>query len=214
MLGIVTGLAAEGRIAAPLGIVAIGGGTGAGAQAAVERLAASGVTGLLSFGLAGGLDPALRPGQLLAPATVLEGAAAFEADPALVAGLGVSIDRPLLAFDTVVSGAGYKAILFRRSGACAVDLESGAVARAARRHRIPFAVLRAVCDPAERTLTPAAVAGLDAQGGIALARVLRALLRQPGELAPLLELARDAARARAALVGRVREIGARGGLML
>ena len=53
------GLAAEARIAARLGLpVAIGGGTATGAAQAAERLAPD-VSALLSFGLAGGLDPDL-----------------------------------------------------------------------------------------------------------------------------------------------------------
>ena len=214
MLGIVTGLTAEARIAGCLGRTEIGGGTFAGALAAAERLAAIGVSGLLSFGLAGGLDPALRPGDLVTPAIVLEDGASHQTDPALLAALGVGITRKLLGFDVIVSGAGYKAGLFQSTGACAVDLESGAVARVAARHRLPFAVLRAVCDPADRTLTPAALAGLNARGGVAIGAVLLALLRQPGELPALLELARDAARARKSLVGRVDQIRLGGGLML
>ena len=62
MFGIVVGLAAEARLAAGLGDkVAIGGGGAAGALAAATRLAASGVSGLVSFGLAAASRPAWRP---------------------------------------------------------------------------------------------------------------------------------------------------------
>ncbi len=214
MLGIVTGLAAEARIVGSLGRVEAGGGTAAGAFAAAERLVAAGVSGLLSFGLAGGLDPVLHPGDVLTPQAVLEDGRAFEADPMLLARLGAGDPSPLLATDAIVSGAGYKTMLFRTTGASAVDLESGAVARIAARHRLPFAVLRAVCDPADRTLTPAALVGLTARGGMAVGAVMLGLLRQPGELPALLALARDAGRARNSLVGRVGEIRLRGGLVL
>ena len=70
--GIVVGLAAEARVARPLGWpIAIGGGTVAGAEAAAERLVREGVTALVSFGIAGGLDPALRPGTIVVPQEVL-----------------------------------------------------------------------------------------------------------------------------------------------
>lgn len=72
LIGIVVGLAAEARLAAGLGcVVEIGGGTPAGAEAAVARLIARGVTGVVSFGLAGGLDPTLRPGMLVVPEAVV-----------------------------------------------------------------------------------------------------------------------------------------------
>ena len=64
--GIVVGLQAEARIARRLGWpVAVGGGTASGAADAVQRLIASGATAVVSIGLAGGLDPALRPGAIL-----------------------------------------------------------------------------------------------------------------------------------------------------
>ncbi|MBV8703468.1 MAG: hypothetical protein JO118_07120, partial [Acetobacteraceae bacterium] len=71
-IGIVTGLAAEARIVRRLGWpVAVGGGTPAGAYAAAGGLAGQGATALVSFGLAGGLHPALNAGALLIPEAIL-----------------------------------------------------------------------------------------------------------------------------------------------
>jgi adenosylhomocysteine nucleosidase len=112
----------------------------------------------------------------------------------------------LLSADCVVAEAAAKAALFAGTGACAVDLESGAVARVAARHGLPFAVLRAVCDPAGRTLPPAALVALDAGGAIVPLRVALALLRRPNQLPALLALAHDAAAARRALHARVQAI--------
>ena len=64
---------------------------------------------------------------------------------------------------------------------------------------IPFAVLRAIADPAERALPPAALIGLNAAGRPALGRVLLSLASQPGQLPALLQVARDTRRALAAL---------------
>ncbi|HEY0205470.1 MAG TPA: nucleoside phosphorylase, partial [Acetobacteraceae bacterium] len=100
-----------------------------------------------------------------------------------------------------------KAALHARTGAVAVDLESAAVARIAARHGVPFAVLRAVCDPAGRGLPRAALAALDSQGHIGPWRVAAAILARPGDIPGLIALGGDAARARLALVTRVRAIG-------
>ncbi len=168
-----------------------------GALDAAERLARIGVSGLLSFGLAGGLDPALAPGDLPVPRTVLEGDAVFETDPALRARLGPGAEAPLLGAQGVISGAGYKAILFQATGACAVDLESGAVARVAARHGLPFAVLRAVCDPAERTLPPAALVGARRAGRHgARAGAAPRCCASRANFRRCCDLARDAGRAR------------------
>jgi hypothetical protein len=57
-------------------------------------------------------------------------------------------------------------------------MESAVIARSG----IPFAVLRAVADTADETLPPAAAEGLDEAGNPAPWRVMRALLRRPGDL--------------------------------
>jgi adenosylhomocysteine nucleosidase len=163
----------------------------------VER----GATALVSFGLAGGLDPALRPGAVIVARDVLSNGARFATDVALGAAFGGITGQTVLAGTAVVADAVAKRALFTATGAHAVDLESGAVIAVARAHGLPFAVVRAVCDPAERDLPPAALVALGPDGGIGLLAVLRSVVRRPGQIAGLLAVARDAARARRGLVG-------------
>ena len=54
--------------------------------------------------------------------------------------------------DHAVATAEGKADLYRRSGAFLVDMESHIAARLAHARDVPFAALRVVADPAERTL--------------------------------------------------------------
>jgi adenosylhomocysteine nucleosidase len=185
--------------------VEIGGGTPEGAALAASRLLNQGVTGLVSFGLAGGLDPALRPGDLLCPARVGD----LETDPDLAALFGGLTGGSLWAGDKVIATVAGKQALFRDTGAAAVDLESGAVASAAKARGLPFIAVRAICDPADRALPPAALVALGASGGIGLLRVLGSVARQPGQVPALLRLAGDAAAARRALVTAVREARSR-----
>jgi adenosylhomocysteine nucleosidase len=173
-----------------------------------------GALALVSFGLAGGLDSALAPGSLLVPGCVVERDTRYAANPALRAWLGPGSDAPLAACAEPVATVVAKARLRAATAAAAVDLESGAVARVAERHNLPFAVLRAVCDPAWRALPEAALVALNRHGEVGFGPVLAWLARRPGQLPSLLALARDAARARAALVRRVGEIRARGGFFV
>jgi adenosylhomocysteine nucleosidase len=206
-VGVVVGLAAEARIARRLGwLVAVGGGTAAGAKTAARSLADAGVDALVSFGLAGGLDPALRPGALIVPSAVIAGALHHPTDPGLSRALGGATPHAVLDAGTVVSSVAAKLSLRDRTSAAAVDLESGAVACVAIARGVPFAVLRAICDPAERVLPPAALAALDAHGAIGAWRVIASLVTRPGQLPALLVLAGDAAAARRSLVARVRQI--------
>lgn len=201
------GLEAEARIARRLGVpVAVGGGGPEGAARAAEQLAAEGAPALVSFGLAGGLDPGLHPGALLVPAEVLADDGRWPTDPALCARLGGATPGALFGDGAILATAAAKQALHRRTGTVAVDLESAAVARAAARHGLPFAVLRAVCDPASRDLPRAALVALDTQGRIGPLRVAGAVLSRPWEIPALIALGQDAARARRALLDRVAAI--------
>jgi adenosylhomocysteine nucleosidase len=206
-LGAVVGLATEARIARRAGWrVAIGGGTAAGAEAAASALVEQGCTGLISFGLAGGLDPALRPGSLVVPSAVIAGDARYMTDAALSHALGGQTPHIVAGTDAIVASVSAKRALREQTGAAAVDLESGVVARIAATHRIPFAVLRAICDPADRALPPAALIALDPGGEVSAWRVLASLAAHPTQLPALLALARDAAAAKRALAARVRQV--------
>jgi len=198
VIGIVTGLTAEARLAAPLGTARAGGGLPPGAAAMARALIAEGATALISFGLAGGLNPALPPGTLIIADEVITGTSRFRADPALTRALGGPAHRLYAAEDLVIT-AQDKAVLHARTGADAVDLESGEVAAAAAAHALPFAVLRCICDPATATLPQAALIALNAAGAITLHRVIASVLRNPLQLPALLRLGRDAGAAKAAL---------------
>jgi adenosylhomocysteine nucleosidase len=193
----------EARIAQRAGCaVAIGGGLPSGARKMAQRLIEDGVTGLISFGLAGGLDPALPAGTLVVPHAILHQGTEFRCDPGLVQMLSdeAQVVGWLLAGDEVVATAAEKGALWRSTGAAAVDLESGAVAMVAAAHGLPFAALRAICDPAGRNLPSAAVQALDETGRVVPMKMAGQLARHPQQIFGLIALGRDAARARRALV--------------
>jgi adenosylhomocysteine nucleosidase len=201
----VTGLKAEAALLRRYH-AASGDGTPAGALAAAERLVAEGAKGLVSFGLAGGLSRAVKAGSVLVPEAVLEAGTRYACDPGIMQFLGGGTGGVMLAGERIVADADEKAALYRESGALAVDLESGAVARVAAAHGLPFAVLRAVADPARRTLPPAALIPLKADGAINLGAILRAVAWRPAQIPGLIALAGDASRARQALHQQVRRL--------
>src|ERR1700739_853432 len=132
VIGFVTGLTAEAQLLENTGfLVAGGGGCPEGAYRAAERLIGQGAQALVSFGLAGGLGPDAVPGSVLVPRAVAEGAERYPCDPALIAFLCGSTGDPILAGFDIVSTVAEKAALYSATRIGAVDLESGAVARAA-----------------------------------------------------------------------------------
>ena len=130
---------------------------------------------MVSWGLCGGLDPRLRPGDLILGAEVVSNEGAVRTDEAVTASLArapprdagarVVIER-VAAADAPVLTAAAKADLRRATGAAAVDMESLIAGQYALEQRIPFAILRAVADPAERDLPPLVLKAVDSDGGI------------------------------------------------
>ncbi|MBI1776117.1 MAG: nucleoside phosphorylase [Proteobacteria bacterium] len=208
----VTGLAAEARIARRAGIEAVAtGGRAEETEKLVRWLLAKGATGLLSFGIGGGLDPKLKAGALVLATAVRWDGRDWPSDPGwrgrLAARLpGAALDR-VAAAEAVVATAAAKKSLREASEACLVDLESGWVARLASEAGVPFAVLRAVGDPAGADIPPAALVGLARDASIAYGAVLRSLLGHPAQLGRLIGLALETRRALAALVGAGRALG-------
>jgi hopanoid-associated phosphorylase len=154
---------------------------------------------VVSWGLCGGLDPRLRPGDLILGAEVVSNEGAVRSDEAattslarrlLDAGARVAIER-LAASDAPVVTAAAKADLRRATEAAAVDMESLIAGQYAQRQRAPFAILRAVADPAERDLPPLALKALDSYGRINAQAVIRELVRSPVQFAGLSALATD-----------------------
>lgn len=180
--------------------VACAGADSARALQLAEDLVAAGARALVSFGVAGGLDPDLGPGDVVLPDTVVApGGAALATDAswrsrvleaAQVEGLELR-GGGLAGSDRAVATVSGKRALFAKSGALAVDMESHAVALAAQAAGVPLIVIRAVIDPADRAL-PKAVLGSIAPNGRARSGLVTArLMLRPWETLQVHRLRRD-----------------------
>jgi adenosylhomocysteine nucleosidase len=196
---VVTGLARE---AASLGadVVPLISGADAGAlRRALAEQARDPFSAVVSFGLAGGLDPSLPPGAMIVASGVVAGSERFDCPKPLVqvllegfSGAGVTARQGLVAgVEAPVMTPGDKAKLFRESGALVVDMESHLAAAFARQRGLPFAVARAVSDPAARALPPLAAKAVRPDGSVDLGLVLRELRREPRQLAGLIATGLD-----------------------
>ncbi len=208
---VATGLQRERRLLAGPGVeIVAGGGDYARLEAALDRLA-SGMSGIISIGIAGGLAPELMPGQWIIADAVLDEGRALSTDPAwtdrLTARLPGAGKGMLAGVDAMVAERMQKAALHRATGAVAVDMESHIAARVAERHRLPFAAARVVCDAAHRTLPSAARVGMRADGRMDLVAVLRSLLGDPWQLPALIRTGLEAERAFRALLRGHRLLG-------
>jgi adenosylhomocysteine nucleosidase len=168
-------------------LLSVSGMGGAAAARAAENLVAAGATSLVSWGMAGGLDPTLPAGTILLPGavagtdgTVFATARRWRED----VGAALLPHRPLtggklLTSDAAISSVAAKAALFRATGAAAVDMESVYIARVALAHGLPFIAIRVLIDVAGDALPAALRTAADAGGRLRLGRLLGQVLLRP-----------------------------------
>jgi adenosylhomocysteine nucleosidase len=224
-VGIVAALAAEAR---PLGpatrrggeLAALADGTlisvtgigGAAAARGARALVAAGCGALASWGLAGGLDPALTCGAILLPEEViLDGGSSLRTASAWRERIAQSLEARwpvrqgrLLTSVRALGAVADKAAAFRVTAAGAVDMESFAVAEVAAAHGLPFVAVRVIVDTAGDELPPALAGVADASGQLSVGRLLRSVVSEPASIATLLRLARRYRAARRSLRAIVR----------
>lgn len=186
------------------------------ARRAAEALVEAGATGLLSCGVAGGLDPDLTPGAVVLADTVIDASGTpwptdHEWRETFAQRAAPARQGAVFCSDAPVADSTEKAGLYARYRACAVDMESAAIARVAAHHGLPFAVLRVIVDPAWLSIPPSVLHTLDGGGEVRTARLVRGLLRHPSETAPLVRLAFCRRRAGAALGMLARQLDERWG---
>jgi hopanoid-associated phosphorylase len=172
------------------------GASGERAFEGARSLVKDGAVALLSIGIAGGLDAALRPGDIVLPDIVVcAGGAERRASETWRAAVMPELPRvaigTLLTAGQPLASVAEKAALRAASGALAVDMESGSVADAAAEAGLPFLALRIIADPADRAIPAAALQGIAPDGSRRPLAVLMSLLARPADLPPLIRLARD-----------------------
>jgi adenosylhomocysteine nucleosidase len=207
---IVTGLVQEARIAAGPGMAVICSSSDPQQlRALLTVFDPTTIRGVISFGVAGGLDPTLKSGDVVVATEVMAGDARWLAgltlNEDLIASVGLGgrrIVRGLLAgAEEVVAGSHVKAALHSETGAAAVDMESHIAADYAAKAGLPFAALRVVSDPAHRALPSLAMAAIKPNGDIDLRKIMRGVVRNPMTLRDLVSTGIDFSRALKSLRG-------------
>lgn len=211
-IGVITGLEREATVlevfpyeVRPL--VRVSGTRSGRAGEAASALLGEGCDGLLSFGVCGGLNRALRPGTVIIATQVItvEGET-FATSGNWCSTLGTAlsgrcpfVNAPIFGSAQVIATARAKQELFTKTGAAAVDMESHEVAAVAAEHGVPFLAVRAVADPANSRVPDAALYGIREDGSTRVDAIVAALLIRPWQIPALIRLAWDSFSAQSAL---------------
>jgi adenosylhomocysteine nucleosidase len=211
VVGIVAALAAEARTLGPTKsalaqptplpdgtLLAVSGIGFAAAARAARALVEAGAAALASWGMAGGLDPALRAGSIFLPSEVIsiDGTGLPTArhwrerlGAALAAQQPLERGR-LLSSSHAVAAVAEKDAIFRATGASAVDMESLAIAQIAAAEGLPFIAVRVIVDTAHDAL-PRAVVAAGRTGHVQIWRLIGALALAPAEFPAVIRLAKQ-----------------------
>lgn len=241
-IGVICGLKSEAEAVAAAKVdpskirIGISGANAARAEEIARGFCNDGASAIISVGVSGGLDPALKPGDLVIGETVIaDDGAVFASDRFLLAAIASSHSREsgnpgkpanmdprlrgderggyvyatLFGADEIVDSVMKKSALFQNHGAAAVDMESHGAARAAARAGAPFAAIRAIADPADRALPRAALNAVAPDGSTRVMATLAAALRDPKQFPELMKLGADSAAATKTLRGRLGPLFAR-----
>jgi len=162
---------------------------------------------LVSFGVSGGLHPALKTGDLVLADRVLTWdldhsstqalPLSFRADTGLIDYIAEKFQEntihfyrgPIFCSPKPISTAASKLNAHRLTGALAVDMESRAVCEVAEEAGLPFFCLRAICDTAGQTVADTLLAMVDEQGNPRVGYLLAHLVRRPWLLRDVIRMA-------------------------
>jgi adenosylhomocysteine nucleosidase len=205
---IVTGLIQEARIASGPGMTVICSSSDPQQlRALLTVFDPETIRGVISFGVAGGLDPTLKSGDIVVATEVLAGDARWLADLALGKAMIDRLGRrrvvrgPLAGTEQVIAARHHKEALHLETGAAAVDMESHIAADYAANAGLPFAAVRVVSDPAHRALPQVAMAAIKPNGDIDVRRILSSVVRNPRTMRDLVATGIDFNRALRSLRG-------------
>jgi len=174
------------------------------ASDAAQKLIQRGARALLSWGVAGGLSPALATGDLLLPEHVLSEHGEWMTDSLMRMRMRRVLGARALEGGTLFCSGGPVRLVEEKQtlaarGMLAVDMESAAVAVVAQRADVPFVAVKAICDPASREIPAAALRLLDRGGGVRWRAIPGVLRDGPRAWRDLNTLREDFAAARGSL---------------
>ncbi len=177
-------------------LVAYSGAGAANAQLSAALLISKGASQLISWGCAAALDDALKPGDLvIAERLITRDDEYIEVNHrwhthahSLLSPLLTTFIGDLTESESIVSSNKEKQHLHTITQAIALDMESAAIAKAAKEKNLPFLTIRVIVDPANMNMPAAISYAIDDHGEISLKKLALFIVLHPNELIDLIRL--------------------------
>ena len=200
---VVTGTLREGAVLAGNHVEVLSGGSDPEALRRKLEAVAGNCAGIVSFGMAGGIDPSLKLGSVVIGKR-LTGAFPATCDENWVAALRRLLPRAKVGAvycdGKLLADVRDKEQMAWASAALCADMESHIAAEVAARANVPFAILRCISDVAQLQLPPAVDFAMRADGGVDVGAVIRSIMSEPGQLPALATTVYGFARAYRSLI--------------
>ncbi len=207
MLGILCGLRSEKAIAGKVkgAIVACAAARPHKARELTRELVAMGATKLMSFGISGSLDSSVNLGDIFIGTRVASAKGQWVCDEAWGRELAKKIPHAKLGgvygSEVLVPTIEEKDALYHSTGCAIVDMESQCVAEVATEAKLPFSVVRAVCDDSVMNVPPFVMAAIAEDGSTNALKAIAHLLLHPAQTSDLFNVMGGTLKALRALSG-------------
>jgi adenosylhomocysteine nucleosidase len=157
------------------------------------------VNGLISWGVAGALNPALNSGDLVLAETIIDSDKTYQTSSdwlsKLVENLQETditlINNRIVSNKEVCASVEDKNNLFKKTGAIAVDMESTAIAEVAKNNELDFLVIRAIADEADTSIPDAVLKHTDNLGNPEIFKFLTSCMTKPMQINEIAVLAKS-----------------------
>lgn len=214
MLGIICGLESEAAIARRLKEtdVAVAGARPQKARWLGRELVKRGAKRLMSFGIAGGLEPGLPIGSTIIGTQVVSVDGTWQCDGQWINELSQKLPEAhcggVWGSEFLVPTAREKRTLYEKSRCLIVDMESQCAAQIASEANIPLAVVRVVCDSSDMDVPQLVMAAISEDGSINIGKALWHVMRNPKQIPDLLHVGKGTGRALRILENSIKTLAA------
>ncbi len=162
-----------------------------------NKLAKNGCSTLISFGLAGALDPKLAVGDIIIPKSVADAEGnifkpGYDLHQKIAKHLSKTFkvsDGRLFGSEAIIWNTKEKKRIFQIHKAATVDMESFGVAKAATENNCPFLIVRVISDTANQGLPVKSLASIGQNDNINPGQILKDLTKNLNEFPSFLRLA-------------------------